>query len=130
MFTNLCRSPLASNNRSPKPAWAASRLLRTSRNVAPSTDTVLAPPDNGRMVVGMRTVTAIEAKPYRLARESALCRDVVVIAVIAQVAQRDHATASTLRVAMRLAPTHLHEMEQPPIARPLGVRRHSNEAAS
>ena len=43
--------------------WAASSALMTSTSVPAATSTVDAPPDSGRRVVGMRTVTAMARNP-------------------------------------------------------------------
>ncbi len=55
--------PASSKSRSAKPGWAASRALRTSPTVDPSTSTSPAPPVRVRSWVGMRTVTLIGRAP-------------------------------------------------------------------
>ncbi len=57
-FTKRRSLPASSKRRSPKPGWAASRALRTSPTVAPSTATSPAPPVRVRSWVGMRTWSA------------------------------------------------------------------------
>src|SRR5690606_35346820 len=56
-LTNLRRLPSSSSRRAPRPGWALSRFLMTSRTSAPSTSTSARPPVSGRRVVGMRTET-------------------------------------------------------------------------